>query len=338
MTRLIDEASFAKILLLQALAIELKAGIRYGKRYAALARDMAMTAEGKRKQELERITEVCDQVPENPARSFHEALQTLHFCHLCIFWDVRTFGISPGRVDQFLYPYYKKNIDEGRLTREQAIELLECFRVKVTAERKVVPAHVREAVTGETQFYNCTLGGQTADGRDATNELSYLWLEAAVRTSTPHPTLSIRWHDKLSPDFAMKAAELTRLGRGYPAWFGDKTSIPCLLEMGATLEEARDYAFAGCVLHVIPNKTGVSVPPVMNMPKVLELTLHNGVDPRLGKQFGPKTGSFNDFNTYEELYEAYKKQVTQLFKEVADFVHKVRLWRAAVLPQIFSSC
>ena len=334
----LDDTSFVKTYFLEALAIELKAAIRFSKRYAALARDLAKTAKGKRRQELERIAAICDWVPANPARSFYEAIQTMWFCHLLMYWDAEGFGISLGRVDQYLYPYYKQDIAEGKLSQEEAIELLECLRIKLSSKRNFVPRPVLETIAGDTQFHNCTLGGQTIDGKDATNELSFLWLEAAMRTRTPHPTLSVRWHEKLSPDFAMKAAELCRLGLGFPAWFGDKTSIPFLLEMGAPLEEARDYALAGCILHVIPHKTAATWPIVVSMPKVFELTLNDGVDPRLGKQLGPKTGRFEDFQTYEELYEAYKKQVKHFLGQASTYLNKTRLWRAQNLPLLFASC
>jgi formate C-acetyltransferase len=336
--RATDDASFTKTYFLEAMAIELKAAIQYGKRYAALARDLAKTARGKRRQELERIADICDRVPANPARTFYEAVQTMWFCHVLMYWDAEGFGVSPGRVDQYLYPYYKQDIAEGMLTQEEAIELLECLRIKLSSKRNFVTQSARESIAGDTQFHNCTLGGQTADGKDATNELSFLWLEAAMRTRTPHPTLSVRWHENLSPDFALKAAELCRLGLGFPAWFGDKTSIPFLLEMGASLDEARDYAIAGCILHAIPHKTAATWPIVVSMPKVFELTLNGGVDPRLGKQLGPKTGRLENFETYEELYEAYKKQVKHFLSQAAIYLNKTRLWRAQNLPQLFTSC
>ena len=337
-TRPLDDQSLAKIIFLQSLVIMLKAGVRYGKRYAALARDLAKRSAGQRKEELERIAGICEWVPEKPARNFREALQTMWFCHLLIYWDVRGTGISPGRVDQYLYPYYKKDVEQGELEREDAIELLECFRVKMSALRHFYTACVRETSAGEVQFHNCTLGGQTADGRDATNELSFLWLEAAERTRTPHPTLSIRWHENISPEFAMKGAEVCKLGLGFPAWFGDKTSIEYLVNMGIGLEEARDYALAGCVLHVIPHKTAATWPTVYNVPKLLELTLHNGVDPQTGKQVGLATGSLDSYSSYESLRDAFKKQVAYFLAYSTNYLNKVRLFRAANLPDLFASC
>jgi pyruvate formate-lyase/glycerol dehydratase family glycyl radical enzyme len=333
-----DEESWDKKIFLQALAIEVKAAIKYGKRYEKLAKVMAKNASGKRKQELLSIAENCSIVPEQPARTFWQAIQTLHFSHLMIYWDARTFGVSPGRVDQYLYPFYKKDIDTGKIDNEEAVEILECLRVKVNSERQLYPAFVSESSSGETQFYNCTLGGQTPDGNDATNELSYLWLEAACRVKNPHPTLSIRVHEKLSPEFALKGAELCRMGMGYPAWFGDNSTIPFMLEHGVTLTEARNYALAGCVLSVVPGKTPAAVPMVINLPKVLEISLYNGLDPGSNKQVGLAAGHFEDFKTYEEFYQAFREQARFIVSEAAQFLHKFKLWRQMILPQMFSSC
>jgi formate C-acetyltransferase len=142
-------------------------------------------------------------------------------------------------------------------------------------------------------------------------------------------------HEKLSQDFAMKAAELCSLGMGYPAWFGDKSSILYLLDKGYTLEEARDYAMAGCVVHVVPHKTAATWPINMSMPKVLELALNDGIDPRTGKQLGLKTGKFEDFN-YDDLYKAFKEQVKYILKDAAIYNAK-RLYRAAMMPQLAAS-
>jgi len=333
-----NEESFQKKVFLEALAIVLKAGIQYGKRYATLARSLAKRANGARKVELERIAEICEWVPGNPARSFHEALQMMWFCHLMIFWDTGgANAAAPGRVDQYFYPYYKRDIEEGRLTDAEAIELLECFRVKMNAFRMFRSTYSLHGSSGEAAFLNCTLGGETAEGKDAVNELSYLWIEAALRTRTPHPTLSIRWHDKLSPDFAMKAAELNRLGLGYPAWFGSKSQIQYLIRKEVPLEEALDYALAGCVLSVIPGKAATAWPMIMSMPKILELALHDGFDPVTKKQFGPKTGKFEDFESYEEVYGAYKEQVSYFVSHDARILNEVRVSRSILVPQLAAS-
>ncbi|MFC1534458.1 pyruvate formate lyase family protein, partial [Thermodesulfobacteriota bacterium] len=330
--------SFNKTAFLEALTIVIRAGIQYGKRYAALARDLAKKEEGIRKDELEKMAEVCEWVPGNPARTFHEALQTMWFCLVMIYWDTGgAYAAVPGRVDQYLYPYYQRDMEEGRITNEDVIDLLECLRVKMSAFRKFRSTYSLRGTSGEATFLNCTLGGQTVEGEDAVNELSYLWIEAAMRTKTPHPTLSIRWHDNLSPDFAMKAAELNRLGLGFPAWFGNESQIQYLLGRGIPREEAWDYALAGCVLSTLPGKSAATWPMILSMPKILELALHDGVDPATGKQFGPNTGRFEDFKAFEELIEAYKEQVDYFIRHDAKNLNKMRISRSVLLPQLAAS-
>jgi pyruvate formate-lyase/glycerol dehydratase family glycyl radical enzyme len=335
----LDDASRDKVYFLQAMTIVLRAGIQYGKRYATLARKLARRAKGQRKAELESIAEVCDRVPENPARSFREALQAIWLCHVLMFWDTGgSYAAALGRVDQYLFPFYKRDIEEGRITDEGVVELLECLRIKASAGRMFRSVSSLEGTTGETQFINCTLGGQTTAGDNAVNRLSYLWIEAAMRVNTAHPTLSIRWHENISADFAMKAAELNRLGLGFPAWFGDRSSIEYLLRMGATLEEARDYCLAGCVLTVVPHKTPPVWPIIISMPKVLSLTLYNGLDIMVGKKFGLETGNFEDFATFEQLCDAFKKQVRYFLTRSAKDLNQMRLFRSSLVPQVFASC
>jgi len=337
-TQLKDHDTLEKRHLLEALAIELKAGIEYGKRYAALAKEMADKADGPRKAELEKIAEICEWIPANPARTFYEAIQMVWFIHVLAWFDTFSNGVALGRVDQYLYPFYRHDIDTGIMTDEDAITILECFRVKM-AWREFALVYSQSAGGGDVQFHNCTLGGTTVEGKDATNELSFLWLEAAFRVRSPHPTLSIRWHDRISPEFVMRAAELTSLGLGYPAWFGDEATIPYLLgpNMGATLEEARDYQISGCVITTIPHKTPPTWPIQPNMGKLVELALYSGFDPTTGNQVGPKTKRFEDMESVDEFYQAYCEQLKFFIKESAYYLNRMRLHRALLVPQVFHS-
>jgi pyruvate formate-lyase/glycerol dehydratase family glycyl radical enzyme len=336
-TLVLDEASYHKRIFLEALTIVINAGIRYAGRYAALAKEMAKTAKPARKAELEKMAKVCEWVPANPARTFQEALQTMWFCYLFIYLDIHSSGISPGRVDQYLYPYYKKDIEEGRITREEAIQLLELLRCKYSSYREFAEKAMTEAGSGEAEWFNCVLGGVTADGKDAVNELSFLWLEAARRVGSPHPTLSVRVHENLDPDFALKAAEVCALGRGYPAWFGDRTNIAYLLKNGTTLEDARNYAIAGCTLASIPGKMCGARVFFGNIAKMFEFALHNGVDPRTGKQLSIETGKFEDFQTYEELWEAFVKQIRHWMKQLTAIHNESEIFYASVVPALASS-
>lgn len=338
-TPALDDSSREKIYLLKGLTIELKAAIKYGKRYAELARELAEKAEGSRKTELEAIARVCDRVPAHPARTFHEALQTLWFVHVLAEYDSGLIGWSPGRVDQYLFPYYEQDIAEGRLTKEEAISLLECIRVKMSAKRDYVNVYSHVNSAGEGLFHNCTLGGQKSDGSDATNELSFLWLEAAFRVQSPHPTLSVRWHEKINQEFALRAAELSRLGLGFPAWFSDKSTIKYLTgpDMGATPEDALDYQLSGCILHTIPHKTPATTPMLVSMAKIFELALYDGYDPATGIQVGPHTGDFEDMQTWAELLAAIQEQTRYFVGEAARFLNELRLFRSWMLPQVWGT-
>jgi len=335
-TRIIDDESYRKANFLRGLTIVLKAGMHYAQRHATLAREMAAKEKGRRKKELEKIAEICERVPAYPARSFQEALQSSWFLHVLMHLESRAQE-SPGRMDQFLYPFYKKDVAEGKLAKEEALELLECLRVKMSSLRLFNSIMYKEIISGEAQYHNVTLGGQTPDGEDATNELSFLFLEAARRTRTTHPTLSVRWHDKMSRDFALKALELVRMGLGFPAIFNDKSSIPWLLSQGVPMEVARTYCLSGCVHHTIPGQTSPFDNLFISIPKCLEITLHNGMDPRTGKQLGPQTGEFEKIKSFEELEEKLKTQIEYFSRQGASFMNEERIARAEITPVMLLS-
>ncbi|OHE22830.1 MAG: hypothetical protein A2X92_04040 [Syntrophus sp. GWC2_56_31] len=335
-TRIHDDDSYRKVNYLKGLAIVLKAGIRYAGRYASLARGLAGKSSGSRRSELEAIAEVCDRVPAYPARSFHEAVQTSLFLHVLIHLESRAQE-SPGRMDQFLFPYYQKDIREDTLTPESALEILECFRVKLSTLRLLSSIKYNEIVSGEAQYHNVTLGGQTADGRDATNALSFLFLKAAQRTRTPHPTLSIRCHDKMPKDFAIKGLELVRGGLGFPAFFNDKSNIQWLLSIGAPLEEARSHCISGCLHSTVPGRTSPFDVLFISIAKCLELALHDGFDPRTGKQLGPKSGEFNRMHSYDDLVRAFKAQVETFSREGGAIISEQKIARSQVMPAMISS-
>ena len=316
---------------------ELESAILFSRRYADLAESMAEKAEGQRREELLALAKVCRRVPEHPATSFHEAVQSSWFTYLMCYWDSKEAGVSMGRVDQYLYPYYKNDIEQGRLTRQEATEILECYRVKMSARRDMADNSIRQGLSGWTQFHNCTLGGQLPDGSDAVNELSYLWLDAAENCRIPHPTLSIRYHKNISQDFIERAMEVTSLGMGFPAWFGDAASIRFLEDSGVAHEDAVNYALAGCVLTVVPGRSAPTWPLVINLPKILELVFNNGIDPVSGYKLGIETGDIRSFKSYEDVCEAYKKQARAILRKSADYLNRARVYRAAVLPDVFSS-
>jgi formate C-acetyltransferase len=335
-TPIVDEASYQKVHFLRGLEIVLRAGIQYSMRFAALARQLSRKAAGRREAELGRIAAACEWVPAHPARSFFEALQTALLLHILMHLESRSQE-SPGRMDQYLYPFYLRDLEEGRLTREEALEILECLRVKMSTLRLFNGVGYNEIISGEAQYHNITLGGQTADGEDATNELSYLFLEAALRTRTPHPTLSIRYHDKISKDFMLQGLALVRVGLGFPAFFNDGSAIPWLLSLGVPLEIARGCCVSGCVHHTIPGQSSPLEPFFISIAKCLELALHDGFDPLTGKQLGPRTGGLESCGTYDQVVDGFKKQVRYFSELGGVLTNEQRVGRVNIAPTMLSS-
>ncbi len=332
----VDDESYGRRNFLQGLAIVLKAGIHYARRHAALARDLAKKARGKRKAALIRIAENCEHVPAHPARNFYEAVQATWFLHVMIHLESRAQE-SLGRMDHFLYPYYRQDMARGVLTAVEAVDILECLRVKMSTLRLFTSVKYSEIVSGEAQYHNVTLGGQTPDGRDDTNELSYLFLEAAARTPTPHPTLSIRFHDRMDKEFALKGLELVKKGLGFPAFFNDRSAIAWLLSCGVPLEVARSHCISGCVHPTIPGQTSPFDALFISIPKCLELALNNGFDPRTKKQIGPRTGAFCDMQTFDDLMNSFKAQTRFFSEEGGAMISLQKVARSQIVPAMLSS-
>jgi len=217
-------------------------------------------------------------------------------------------GLSPGRFDQYMYPYYQKDIETGRITREQAKELLECLWIKMTELERLFPnSHVKAY---HSRYQNITIGGSNPDGSDSTNDLSYLILEATAEARVTQPTISIRYHDDTPKELMIRACELVRTGIGMPAFFNGNVAVPLLLGLGLPPEEAYDWAIGGCVdMHASKNALHQADGGFICIAKCVELVLNNGVDPVTGQQIGPQTGDPRDFKTYEELFEAFKAQL-----------------------------
>ncbi len=286
-------------------------GIDYAHRYRDLAAEMAAKEQDPvRKAELEEMSRVCNRVPEYPAETFQEALQSLVFGILMCFYDTRTYGMGYGRIDQILYPGYKADVANGRIDYEYAVQLFECFRVKIMGKRQFWPDVMTPNLSSESHFHNCVIGGvDPKTGRDATNELSFAFVDAAARVRTTHPTISVRWHTRIDPQFMARALEVVKMGMGFPAFFNDESSIQYLLARGYTIEEARNYAFGGCTLHTVPGKTSSIWPLVTSYGRILEITMYNGWDYISNSQLGPQTGDFTKMTSYEEFVAAYKAMI-----------------------------
>ncbi len=291
-----------------------ESAIIFAKRYADTARKMAEECtDMKRREELRTIAEICDRVPANGAQSFHEACQSFWFIQLLIQTESSGHSISPGRFDQYMYPYYEKDIESGKITREQAQELLDCVWVKLNSLNKVRDSLSAEGFAGYSMFQNLIVGGQDIHGVDATNDLSYMCISASMHVNLPQPSLSMRVWNGTPHDLMVKAAELTKTGIGLPAYYNDEIIIPALISRGLTLQDARDYCVIGCVEPQKGGKTdGWHDAAFFNMLRPLELVFSNGVDK--GVQVGPKTGTIADFDTFDKLFDAYKQQMDYAIK------------------------
>ena len=306
---------------LRGAIIACEGAILYAHRYSKLAKEMAAKEQNsQRKKELEKIAEVCEQVPAKPARSFYEAVQSFWLIHLCTNLECASLGESPSRIDQYLYPMYKKDImDEETMSRQDAAELLACLFVKINEMTSVKISFDRNNIPG-TQLQATTICGVDKDGLDASNELSYMLLEVLAQVEFPQPPLYVRYHNKINQDVWMKAIEVNvRRGDGMPAFQNDGPRILSFLEHGISLEDARDWAASGCAGSIIPHKAihggGLGI-NYMNAAKILEYVLNDGREPKTGKQIGPKTGDPANFTTIEEYIEAFKIQFDFLINRI----------------------
>lgn len=294
--------------LLQAMIIGCAAVIRYAGRYSKLAeKEAAECKDPVRKAELIQIARNCARVPAKGATSFYEACQSFWFIQQMLQMESSGHSISPGRFDQYMYPYYKKDIDAGVITREQAQEYIDCIWVKLNDLNKCRDGESAKGFAGYSLFQNLIVGGQNAQGMDVTNDLSFMCIEASFHVFLPMPSLSIRVWNGSPFDLLRRAAELTRSGIGLPAYYNDEVIIPSLMSRGIPLEEAREYCIIGCVEPQVPGKTwGWHDAAFYNMCRPLELVFSNGIDN--GEQIGPQTGDVTKMTSFEEFFEAYKTQ------------------------------
>ena len=294
---------------LEAVIISCQAAILYANRYAELAEKMAAECrDAARKGELLQIAANCRKVPAKGATSFYEACQSFWFVQQLIQIESNGHSISPGRFDQYMYPYYKADLDAGRITREEAQELIDCIWVKFNDLSKCRDAESAKGFAGYGVFQNLIVGGQNAQGQDVTNDLSFMCIEASFHVFLPQPSLAIRVWNGSPYDLLIRAAELTRTGIGLPAYYNDEVIIPALMSRGVVLEDARNYNIIGCVEPQVSGKTnGWHDAAFYNMCRPLELVFSRGMD--CGEQIGPRTPDVESMKTFEEFEEAYKTQM-----------------------------
>jgi len=327
-------ADLAKAQFLQAVEIVCDAAVDFAARFAREAEKQAQAEkDARRKLDLMQIAENCRQVPAHPAQSFFAALQAFWFVQLIIQLESNGHSISPGRFDMYMYPYFKKDVESGKLTREEALELIECLWVKFNEINKVRDEASTKAFGGYPMFQNLIVGGQTPDGRDSTNELSYLCLEATENVRLPQPSLSIRFHQGTPHKFMIRSSEVAALGLGMPAMYNDHVVIPALAARGVTLEDARDYCIIGCVEPQKGGKTeGWHDAAFFSLAKCLELALNDGVDPLTGLQLGLHTGTIKSMAAFTDVVEAYRKQIEYFVKLLVISNNSCDIAHGAICP------
>jgi pyruvate formate-lyase/glycerol dehydratase family glycyl radical enzyme len=296
--------------------------IGLAERFAALAEELAAAEpDDQRRAELETIARANRNVPANPPRTFHEAMQAFWY-----HWIMIGSGTAAGgRFDQYMYPYYAADLEAGVIDREGALELLECLRVKVMELYGIGGGKSQRAKwSGQARWNNWVIGGVTPDGRDATNDLTYLILEAAKETQLPHHTITLRVHDQTPEELLMAAMDVVKTGIGMPALVGDRSYLAYLEGNGVPLETARDYALAGCLDAALPGGSRTNATGMFVVPLVLELALNNGVYRRSGEQLGPQTGDADDFASFDDVLRAFKTQLAH-FMGLAAEEHNILL-------------
>ena len=323
---------------LQAVILSCQAVIEYARRYSTLAQEMAeRCTDAARKEELLRIAENCSRVPAKGAQNFYEACQSFWFVQQLIQLESSGHSISPGRFDQYMYPYYKKDMENGNISREFAQELMDCIWVKLNDLNKCRDAVSAEGFAGYSLFQNLIAGGQNKEGEDVTNDLSFMCIQASMHVRLPQPSLSVRVWNGSPHEFLIKAAELTRTGIGLPAYYNDEVIIPSLQNRGLSLEDAREYNIIGCVEPQKAGKTeGWHDAAFFNMCRPLELVFTNGEDK--GEMVGVPTGEVTEMSSFEEFYNAYKKQMEYCISLLVNADNAIDVAHAKRCPLPFLSC
>lgn len=314
-----------------------KAVINYANRYSLLAKKLAESEKDSvRRAELLKIAENCAKVPENGATNFYEACQSFWFVQMLLQVESNGHSVSPGRFDQYMYPYYKADIDKGLITRDFAQELIDCVWVKLNDLNKCRDTASAEGFAGYSVFQNLIAGGQDINGEDATNDLSFMCIDATMHVFLPAPSFSVRIWNKTPHEFLIRAAELTRTGIGLPAYYNDEVIIPSLMSRGLTIEDARDYNIIGCVEPQKSGKTwGWHDAAFFNMLKPMELVFNNGQ--LEGAQVGLRTGDISSFTSFDEFFNAYKAQMEYTISLLVNADNAVDEAHAARCPLPFLS-
>lgn len=312
---LTDPESIDKYCFYNAVLIVLEAVRNFANRYSVLAKDLAeKELNQERKIELLEISRICSKVPYEPAETFREAVQSVWFIQLILQIESNGHSLSYGRFDQYMYPYYNRDIKNGTIKESEALELLTCLWIKTLTINKVRSQAHTLSSAGSPMYQNVTIAGQTADKKDAVNDLSFLVLKSVAQTRLTQPNLTVRYHKNINKHFLDECVEVMRLGFGMPALNNDEIIIPSFMDWGVKEEDAYNYSAIGCVETAVPGKwgyrcTGMSY---INFPRMLLCTMNNGVDLTSNKRFTKGYGYFTEMESYEELLKAWDKTVREI--------------------------
>lgn len=314
---LTDYNNIKKSYFYRAVIMVVQAVKDFALRYAELAESLASGADAQRAEELKEISRILRKVPYEPAGSFREAVQALWLTHLVLQIESNGHSLSYGRMDQYLNPFYEKDLKSGAITEEEAAELMCNLWLKTYTINKIRSWSHTQFSAGSPLYQNVTIGGQTADGKDATNKMSRLILKTVARCHLTQPNLTVRYHSGLSDEFMRECVEVVRCGFGMPAFNNDEIIIPSFIEKGVKKEDAYNYSAIGCVETAVPGKwgyrcTGMSF---LNFPKALLIAMNDGVDPATGTKLCESTGHFRDFTSFDQVLECWDKVIRQMCRE-----------------------
>jgi pyruvate formate-lyase/glycerol dehydratase family glycyl radical enzyme len=323
---------------LEGVALVCEAVIGFAGRYAAEARRLAaQEPDPGRRAELLKIATVCERVPAQPASGFYEALQSFWFTHLVLNLETDAHAIGPGRFDQYLYPFYRRSIDAGELTSDEAQELLDLLWVKFDEITVAKDSGESDTSSSYPEFQNLNIGGLAPNGQDATNAVSYMCLTALEHVKLPQPQLSAQISTKTPDKFLVRCCELLKYGMGLPAMFNTDNIVLSMVNRGIALSDARAGSVNGCVACNCDGKDRMASSGYFNMAKCLELALNNGADHLTGEQLGPHTGDPATFQTFDHLLDAFRLQVRHFVAVKVRYDNRVRDVYAAHCPVPFTS-
>lgn len=335
---LADTESQAKMEFYQAAVICMDATVDFAKRYAKLLYEKAESEKDEnRKKELLKMAENCENVPEKPAASFYEALQSFWFIHLILYIEQNGLAISVGRFDQFMYPYLKKDLNEGKITKAEAQEMLDILWIKFTEIMRAYDLKSSIYYGGFAISENLALGGVDEFGKCAVNELSYMCLDSEFKTKLSQPNVSIRVCSGMPRDFLFMTAEVIRTGGGKPQLFNDAVAIPMLQGCGATLEDARNYSISGCVEAVPHGTLGVTNACMSNLGKALELALNKGNCIVCGEKIGAPTQDPERFESMDDVIAAFKEQVEFYVHHMVIAINSIEKVNSEIIQLPFTS-